>query len=351
MVYLVYAAGSSAVYSVIADAWTRAWQARGRRSDWRHYSSALVVFSLGFGVAAIPVGLLAGLGVGDALLSAVAVTALVFRTGSRYYEARIGEWRLVIQGDVANLALAGASLALTLRLDWDPVTIVLAVWAVGSVAGLVVSKRMVWVSSRPLRRWCVLHRREIRSLLADSFLLDVGAVGTPYAVAPLLGLANFGVYRAVSNVATPVQLILNPLRPLLAGTSKPRLLSLRVLAPMALLLTMAGMACYVILMWIPSLPVRLGVLSDLSQVAIPASLFVPANGLSFYLYLVARTYADPRRLFQARMTQTALAILCPVMSALGGGLQGAVWGFSGSALSFPLLWWWATRTTREVRSP
>jgi hypothetical protein len=107
------------------------------------------------------------------------------------------------------------------------------------------------------------------------------------------------------------------------------------------LLTVGGVVCYAILMWLPTLPFRVGVLSDLYLVALPAALFVPANGMSFYLYLVARAHAPSLHIFRARVAQTILAVLGPVVGALSGGLPGAVWGFSGSALVFSVIWWFA----------
>src|SRR3546814_2459591 len=41
------------------------------------------------------------------------------------------------------------------------------------------------------------------------------------------GIANFGIYRAVSNVAAPVRLVLDPLRPVLSGASLTTLRSPR----------------------------------------------------------------------------------------------------------------------------
>lgn len=352
IVYLVYAAGASSVFSVICEAWGRTVDARAheqaRDDEWRRYSGALLGFSSMFGVVAGGVALLIDIGWVNAALGAVAVLTLVHRTGSRYFETHIGDWRHVVRGDVANVCGATAAFAVGLLLGWEPLTVALAAWAAGSTASVAGSRRPHLAGPAALRRWIASHRRMIRPLLADSLLLDAGAIGTPYLLAPILGLAPFGVYRAVSNVATPVQLTLNPLRPLVSASPRERLLSPRLLVPAAALLTAAGVACYLILVALPGLPFRLGVLSELYQVALPASLFVPANGLSFYIYLVARSHAAPARILQARVAQTILALVIPLSGALLGGLQGAVWGFTGSALAFVVIWWIAV--TRGPRS-
>lgn len=352
MVYLVYAAGTSAVYSVIADAWSRTWAGRRPLTGWRHYVSALVVFAAAFGLVALVMGFVVGMGWVNAVLGAVAVATLVHRTGARYFETRVDDWGHVLAGDAGNIVAAVGAFAAARALGWDPLTTTMVVWAAGSVASAVLSRRPdLRLGSRPLRRWAIVHRRAIRMLLADSMLLDLGAIGTPYVVAPLLGLGPFGIYRAVSNVAIPVQLVLNPLRPVMTGSSRARLLSARILGGLTVLLVIAGVAAYLILVALPSLPFRLGVISDLHVVALPAALFVPANGLSFFLYLVARGHAPARRIYRARIVQTVLAVGAPVVGALGWGLHGAVWGFSGSALVFALVWWVAVALPTRAPEP
>lgn len=349
MVYLVHALGTSMVFSVICDAWSRTSKRRDEKA-WRHYSSSLAVFSLPFALAALVIGIAVGVGLPSAASGAVAAAALVYRTGSRYFETYVGDWRHVILGDVANIVFAIAAFVLGWWAGLEPLQVAFLTWMAGAVAAVLASRTPQLSARRPFRRWLVVHRRAIRPLLADSMLMDLGAIGTPYAIAPVLGLAQFGVYRAVSNLATPVQLVLNPLRPLVTSSSQHRLLSARLMVPLTVLLVLAGLAGYWVIMLLPGLPFRLGVLSELYQVAAPAALFIPANGLSFYVYLVARGHAPTSRIFPARVVQTTLAVLAPVLGAVGWGLTGAVWGFSGSALSFAAVWWLALTLPRRSRS-
>jgi len=342
MVYLVYAAGSSGVFSVIADAWSRTWAGLDPRTAWHHYSSSLAVFSSGFGLVGLALGFVVGVGWVNATVAALAVGTLVYRTGARYFETRVGDWGHVVAGDLGNIVAATGALIMGRVLGWEALSTTLAMWAAGSVAATAFSRRpSINLRSRPLRRWVVVHRKAIRTLLADSFLMDLGAIGTPYLVAPLLGLGPFGIYRAVANVAIPVQLVLNPLRPVIMGSNKQRLLASRLVLSLTAVLVLAGLAAYLILTALPLLPFRLGVISDLHSVALPAALFVPANGLSFYFYLIARGHASSARIGIARVAQTVLAIAAPVAGAVGWGLEGAVWGFSGSALAFVAVWWLA----------
>lgn len=348
MVYLVFAAGSSTVFSVISDAWSRTWLGRRVLVGWRHYSGALLWLSAGFGALGLLVGLLVGVD-WSAPLGAIAVATLVYRIGARYYESHVGDWRRVIAGDAANVIVSLIVVVVGLAADVDRLLLTFLVWTAGSVAANVPSLRPAAGGPRVLRRWVTVHRGAIKPLLSDSLLMDAGSIGTPYVLAPVLGLAPFGVYRAVANVGIPVQLTLNPLRPLVARMPAASLLSARIMVPLTALLLIAGAACYAILIYLPLLPFRLGVLSDLYQVALPASLFVPANGLSFFVYLVARSHAPADRILPARIAQTVLAVACPIGGALGWGLVGAVWGFSGSALLFTLIWWFALRAGRPPR--
>lgn len=349
MVYLVFAAGSSTVFSVISEAWARTWHDRRPLVAWRHYSAALVWVALGFGLLGVVVGLIAGIG-WFSVLGAVAVATLVYRIGSRYYESHVGDWTRVFVGDLANVVVSVLVAVVGFALMWDAFALAFGVWTAGSVASALASERPALRGPVAVRRWWLTHRRAIRPLLADSLLMDTGAIGTPYVLAPILGLAPFGVYRAVANVGIPVQLGLNPLRPVVSRTPASRLLSWRLLVPFTLVLIFAGVACYAILVYLPSLPFRLGVLSDLYQVALPASLFVPANGLSFLIYLVARSHAPASRILPARIAQTVLAIAGPVIGAIGWGLTGAVWGFSGSALLFTVIWWMTLSPSVRPRS-
>ncbi len=341
VVYLVYAAGASAVFSVIADAWSRKSATRRQNVGWAQYSSALGLLAMIFGLLGLLAGGLAGLGIPLALVAATAVAASAFRTGGRYFETRMDDWDHVLAGDLGSVAVALLFLACGLALDVAPMALAVLVWASGSVASVIAGTKPGRVRVRSSRRWLVVHRREIRALLSDSVLLDLGAIGTPYLLVPLLGMSNFGIYRAISNVATPIQLVLNPLRPVVAGASTRRLLSLRVLSSLTALLVGAGLACYAIIVTLPLLPIRMGVLSDLHLVALQASMFIPANGLSFYLYLVARSHAKVVMLFRARILQTVLAIAVPVAGGLHWGLSGAAWGFTGSALLFVVVWYLA----------
>lgn len=339
MVYLVYAAGASSIFSVICDAWSRTAASQTPHVGWREYSGAVVAFSSIFGLTGLVIGFVVGVGWLNAVLGGLAVAALVNRTGSRYWETRVGAWGHVLWGDLASVLATAVSFTVGWLARWDPLLITVMSWAAGSVASTLASLPPVLNTRHALRRWIAVHREAIRPLLSDSLLLDIGAIGTPYLIAPLLGLGPFGLYRAVANVATPVQLVLNPLRPLVTGSNRERLLSPRLLFPLTAALIAAGVACYWVLILLPGLPFRLGVLSDLHQVAVPASLFVPANGLSFYVYLVARGHAPAARIVPARVAQTVFAVSAPLVGALGWGLPGAVWGFSGSACLFVALWW------------
>lgn len=350
MVYLVYAAGLSSVYSVICDAWSRHGGSVGLR-QWESYAGALTVFSVPFSLLAAIIGAVLGMGL-VALTGAAATFSLIFRAGSRYYQTRAEQWGRVIVGDVGQIFGLVLGLLIGWCANWAAMSTVMFAWALSSALTLISTSPfpVTFAAPRRFRKWVRTYRKEIGPLLADSLLMDAGAIGTPYLLFPSLGLASFGIYRAVSNVATPVQLILSPLRPIVTGSDIRRLISIRLLGAITLLLGLVSLAAYIVIQWLPALPVRLGVLSDLYVVALPAALFVVANGLSFYLYLVARGHAARNRIFRARVIQTVIAIVAPVLGAWAGGLLGATWGFTGSALLFVPLWLWVARRSAESTS-
>jgi len=183
-----------------------------------------------------------------------------------------------------------------------------------------------------------MDRKLAELAIKDSTLMDLGAIGTPFAVAPLLGIAGFGVYRAVSNVAAPVRLVLNPLRPTLAGQALSTHTSRkRVLSSIGLSLAF-GFAAYVALMVVNAMQLSLGSLTAVVEYAAPAALFVGANFLGHYYYIIARTHTRGRLLLVGRIVQTCLAVLLPMGGVITLGLPGAICGYALATTASSLTW-------------
>lgn len=333
--YLVFALGVSVGLSAVSEPWLRTELTRGHRSPWSDYSNALLYLSAATALVTLILSLIVpGLAV-IAVTGAIAAGANVYRSGVRYHQVRTGRWRLVLTADLVGVGVTvSVWAALVFGTDLDRLLALSLAWMLGGVAAACVSQRPSVQNPRSLASWYRPHRDQIVPLLKDSLLMDIGSIATPFAVAPLLGMADFGVYRAVSNVAAPVRLVLNPLRPVLAGRPLNAFRSLSRIALVTGLSVAFGAAAGIALLLIGSLHVELGSLTALADHALPTGLFVAANFLTLFYYMLARAHLSGSALLVGRILQTVLAIVLPLAGALVGQLSGAIWFYAiGTALS------------------
>lgn len=338
LLYLAFALGSSLMLSIVSEAWVRR-QVDGRpAAAWGDYARAALEVSVATGALAAILALAVPSLRDVAAVGASAVTLATFRTGARYYDARVGRAPGVAPGDALGLGvtIGGAVLLLTGAL---PVSLeaVVVIWAAGCAASLLATRPFVPVSGGA-PRWCRDHRREITTLLRDSLVLDAGSIGTPLLLAPLLGLAGFGVYRAVSNVAAPVRLVLNPLRPIIADRGRPAAIGRRRLFLVATAATVFGMLAAAALLGIGVFRLEVGALSDLAPYALPTGLFVAANFLGHYSYIVCRAHSSGSVLLRGRILQTVSSVVLPLAGVVFAGLPGAIWGYALCTTASSLYW-------------
>lgn len=336
--YLIYAFGSSLAFSLISEAWIRSDLREGIRSPWKEYSSASMYLALALGLVTLVISLAFPPLRPIAFAGAFAVAASVYRGAARYYSLRMGEPRGVLPGDVTGLLGTLATWAIFMAFGFRELWVMVLVWAIGSLASALASKKPALGHPRIVVSWWRDHRQNIRPLLRDSLLMDAGAIGTPYLLAPVLGLAQFGIYRAISNVAAPVRLILNPIRPQLAAAPLAKQRSARRAGTVILASVILGGAAYACLLIIGVIDIDLGSLSEIVAFAIPAAVFVTANFLGHYFYIVARAHLESRPLLIGRIVQTALAIVVPIAGALTLGLPGAIWGYSICTAVSAVVW-------------
>lgn len=335
LVYLTFALGSSLMLSVVAEAaHAPAADTQGRRSN---LAAA--------GWLATTVGLLGGalaLATSDnlalALLSSVGVGCTAYRVGARYLEVRTGQLNLALLADTVAVAGLGLGVGVGIAVGAAELTVVGCGWALSGVVSLATGLRPPVSSPMAFVRWCKGHSTRIRHLLRDSIVLDVSSIGIPYAIAPLLGVAGFGVYRAISNVAAPVRLLLNPLRPTIASGTRSSALSRRRLTVVAASAVAFGMAATGALLALDNLHVELGVLSDLGRYAVAAGLFVASSLGGHYLYLVARSHATGATLLQGRLVQSGIAIALPLAGAMTRDTTTAIAAYVGSTAAGVLVW-------------
>lgn len=330
MLYLVQAFLFSLQLSIVSEAWVRRQREVGTPSTWAEYAGASLTLAAVGGAAGALVAVATGEGVLVALAAGTAVFAATYRSGARFYAVRRGEWSHVIPGDAAAAAVTLAALAAGVIRpdDFGNLKFVASVWALSMVVSSLLSRHPSVAGLGSLPHWVRHHRQAVAPLLRDSLVMDVSSIGTPYALAPVLGVANFGIYRGVSNVAAPVRMILNPLRAEFAKWSPSRMRSPRVglliLASSGTLGVLAGVA----LLMIGITGLELGTLSALVPFYVPAGIFVAGNFVNHAYYLFSRQIASPRAMLAARIWQTVILTVAPIVGALCWGLTGAIWLFA-----------------------
>lgn len=335
--YLSYAFAASVMLSFVNESWTRTEIAGGERSPWRVYSATSFQLSFCAGLVTLVPSLVLLGPHPSAVLGAVAVAAGVYRSSVRYYRVRVG--LPVLLGDLAGLIFTlGAWLGLSALVvsNYDAVV---SSWTAGMFASAVIQTgRPHFRPMNTIQIWWNQHKASIRPLLRDSLLMDFGAIGTPILMAPILGLSSFGVYRAVSNVAAPVRLLLTPLRPVLMSVPIGRQRSFSTVLAVAGASASFGLLVFLVLFLIPGLDLGGSVISELSEFALPVGLYVASNTVGTYYMVVARGHVGGAELLLARIVHTVLAFVMPIGGALLAGLPGAIWGYTLCTFSWSLVW-------------
>lgn len=350
IVYLLFAWGASLQMSVVCEPVGRDHR-RGRVDgvdrDYRGVGTYIAVFA--GALAALITHLLWR----DPALTAVfgpAAAASCFRVPARYATLLRGDWRnaLVVDALACCLLVVGGGAALAL--DRSAVEVVVWAWGAAMVGACVLGIRPLLRLPGVLVRWVRRRGRDIAPLTLDSLVLDISSIGAPYALAPLLGLANFGIYRAISNVAAPVRLLIEPLRPSWAGV-EAHVLRHKLVRASALVAVPAGVAAAAALELLRFLPWQLGVLDDLRPWAVPAGAFVTFSLVSLMFYAAARLQLGGRAIWRGRIAQSSTAIVLPIGGALLGGLAGAIWGYVVATALGAAVWLVLTRPSHAPGPP
>lgn len=335
--YLVFAYGLSLQYSVVSEAWMRARKKDEAGTAWANYSTVLLTLSGAVAGLAAIVPLHFGERAMLAVVLPIAVFFGVYRSGARYHRMATGAIRRVIFSDV--LCIIAFVPFYIFASDGDPLLVLSAAWAIsGLISFAMLGLPRFSRSGGPLR-WLRTHRREIVPLLSDSTLMDVGALGTPFLLAGFMGPHNFGLYRGVANTAMPVRLLLDPLRSTIGKIRPATMFHSRALWSIGCITVLMGAGCFGALEFLlPMVSIDLGTLSALIPFSAPAGVFVAASFLGTLFYVVCRNHSTRQTIMKGRLIQTAMVLFLPLIGFTIGGLGGAVWGFSVSALASGLLW-------------
>lgn len=339
IVYLIFALGWSLALSVVCDAWARTRSSLDQQDERDTFRWVQLQLSLATGLIGgiVAAALFANPWLG--LTCGVAVMATLYRTGSRYQETVLGGTTRSLSSDAGTALTLLAALALFswMGLDWGPAIIV--AWALSGVAGASFFPLRPRSAAYGILGWTKRRRGTIKPLLGDSLLMDAGAGWAPLAMAPFMSVTSYALYRGVSSVATPVQFILDPLRPALSLLPPRRTAKGGAVLAVVLAASLMASACWCILVLIVS-PYRIGgeTLIALAAFATPTSLYVLANFVGHFYYIAARSHASHRRLLQGRIFQTAVTGVFPFAGLAIGGLDGAIWGLAVATLCSSLLW-------------
>ena len=174
----------------------------------------------------------------------------------------------------------------------------------------------------------------IRPLLADSMLLDAGAIGLPAAFAPFMGSGQFGIYRALSSLAVPVRLVLLPIRPLIGRRDKRWHASWRALTLILLGAALMGGGALGALTILAASGALAGstVHAAADQYSVPISINIAALFIGTYFYYVTRNYESGKSLWRLRVAQLTFSLLFQVIGFVAWGLSGAIWGSVAAAV-------------------
>lgn len=335
VVYLLFAWGASLQLSIVCEPVARA--GRDGLALTREHRAAGTWLALPIGVLAAVASQVAWGDLALTALSLVAVTAASFRIATRYAALLDGDWRGVLRTDVIGAVFFVVACAAAALASLSAPLVVLTAWATAGVGVALLGPRPVPSSPTALTTWISTRKAEIKPLLKDSLVLDASSIGTPYLLAPLLGFASFGIYRALSNVAAPVRLVIEPLRPAWAGMDATALH--RVLRKVSLVIALPlGALTAVALLVVGELPWTVGVLTDLADWWVAAGIFVALSMVSHIYYIAARLHAPAADLWRGRLIQSGTAMVLPLAGAFVDGLRGALWAFVAATAIGALVW-------------
>lgn len=338
LVYLVYAEGWSILLSAVCDTWARLRAAGGSAGTWGDYTRASAAIAL---VSAVVTGIVGVPVLGsfvDGAAMAIAVGAFLYRQGARYHHAVALGPRAVVPSDTVAVVVLAAGVV-CLRLAGQPLmTSLLLAWAASGIASAAFFLRGA-MRGRGATDWYRRNDRTVRTLLGDSLLMDAGAAGTPVLIAPILGLHNFGIYRSVSSLSVPVQLLIDPVRPYLSQLRLKRVGSPAVIAAMVTLAGLLCLAAYSLLTFVvPAALTFSPVLVALSKYALPCGLFLALQFLTYVFNIFARMHVSHRTLVVGRACHTVFAILLPILGAVLGSVTGAIWCYVATTSLTVVLW-------------
>jgi hypothetical protein len=338
IIYLVYAWGLSLSLSLTMEPWSRAGNPSSK-TDIKGYTTSLLITSVGFGASCAGLAVFLDLGVLDAVACGVAPFGLLLWSGSRYRLIHLGKISFVCFAELIALGVLVFVLVSNMRSQnfGEGSTAFFVTWASPSLVLAFASLRTMSSGLGGVSHWYLSLGRDIRVLLIDSVLMDVGAIGTPLALSPVMGAPGIAVYRAIANAGFPVRILITAVRPMLHRLPVARWSSSRL----HLLLFFASVFLAVVIAVSVVLAQHLlsaEVLGELTSRLWQVGIFCAGNFYSTVVYIGCRGMAPGKLLIRGRILHTGLVVILPCIGFLFYGVEGAIWGLVTSTLAICLLW-------------
>lgn len=333
--YLSFALGLAITTSVVSDPWilvnkTAADGGKGRSAAL--YSSLLVLVIGVLFLVTYGLNWVVTRDATVAIMGALAGGFSVYRASARFlrvYQRRFGA---AILSDTASVASIGIVASIGSVLGSSPLIIALAAWLAAGAAGLLALPPPRFEVAQA-SKWIRKERNTIRPLVRDSLLVELSAVGTPYALLPVMGFQTFGLYRGLSNTSAPARLAVAPIRPLLVEAPE-RMTKKRFVTAICGVALLMGLSAWFALLLVRATHMDLGTLAELAGYAEIAGLFVAGSVLVTIYSVVVRALRNPKILLLGRLIHIFVTTAFPIVGYIWKAGSGALWGVAlGTAIA------------------
>ncbi|SJN28555.1 hypothetical protein FM125_07185 [Micrococcus lylae] len=339
LVYLAGALANTLQLSTVSEVWVRAGTDTNAENSWNRFSNATILVGVAGGAVAAVVALTSTETRPYWPLLFVAVFAQVYANGSSFRALRLFDWRYVLPSGALGSAAVLASAVALFALPTVGLLEVLLSWVLVKVAMLLGARPPRRIGVRESFAWLRTNKKDITTLVSDGAIANLSNLGPPYMVAPILGLAHFGTYRALENLSAPMRTVISSLRPALTRLPLRRLGSVRLAVQVGLGSLLIGVIAFLALRGLEYTGLDLGTLNSLYPYAPLVALYMTAITLWNLYPLLARQVAASRHVITLRASLSVVAVLGPVGGALGWGLPGALWGQIIHVWIAALAWW------------
>lgn len=334
--FLVTALGNSLAYSLVCEPWQRN---KLNKENWAEFSSIALVVSIFPFLFALVLGAFLKFDLLSLMLVSFASMFTVIRFQARYFQVNQSlTWR-ALTPDLAGIIFSVVLFSVQSQLHLaNELQSIFWLWFCNSGISALGNNFRKFHLFNTTKNWFLKYHHEIKFLFADSTLLDLGGIATPYVLIPILGISNFGTYRGVTNIASPVKIIFSGLRPYSSKVNSRFFVTFKgILLALAITLFF-GIIIYFSLQLISGLIWAESALETVISYSLITSLYFSATFLNGIYYILSRSLLPAKQLVKARIPSTVLAVVFPLIGGVLFGLEGALWGLVLATSGMSALW-------------